>query len=260
MPTRNGKRSTVDRRNEILKRLQDQGKVKVDELSKSFSVSSVTIRNDLEFLEEKGIIHRIYGGALIREVVSHDKELDEKQKLHAEEKKEIGQAAANMILDGESIVLDSGTTTLAIAEAIKEKQDLTVMTNAINIAVELAGLENITVMLTGGTLRKKSYSLVGPEAESAVQKYYFDKFFLAVDGFDINYALTTPNPLEARLNRLMIEQSQEVIVVTDSSKFSRRSFSVICDVSEIDYVITDAGISGEYQNTLNNKNINVIIA
>jgi len=259
MGNNNKSKSTVDRRNEILKRLQEHGKVKVENLSKSFSVSSVTIRNDLEFLEEKGIIHRIYGGALLREVVSHDKELDEKQKLHAEEKKRIGQAAADMIVDGESIVLDSGTTTLAIAESIKDKHDLTVMTNAINIAVELAGLENITVMLTGGTLRKKSYSLVGPEAESAIQKYYFDKFFLAVDGFDMNHVLTTPNPLEARLNRLMIDQSQEVIVVTDSSKFGRRSFSVICDVSEIDTVITDKGIGESYRNETKNKNVNVII-
>jgi len=258
MAKNNKRRGTVDRRDEILRTLREKGKVKVDELSEVFDVSSVTIRNDLEFLEQKGIIYRIYGGALLREVVSHDTELDEKQKLHPEEKKRIGQASADLVLDGESIILDSGTTTLQIAKHIKEKQNLTVMTNAINIAFELAGINEITMMLTGGMIRKKSYSLVGPEAEASIQSYYFDKFFLGVDGFDLRYALTTPNPMEAQLNRLMVERSNEVIAVTDSSKFGRRSFSYICALEDIDCVITDADIPQSYQDELTKMNIRVI--
>ncbi len=226
-------KTTVERRDRIIQILNEDGKVKVNELSDLFGVSSVTIRNDLEFFEKKGIVHRSYGGALLRNSVYDDSSIEEKQKLHAAEKKKIGQYAANMIKDGESIVLDSGTTTREIAINLKDKKNLTIMTNAINIALELAGLNNLNVMMTGGVLREKSYSLVGPEAEATISNFYFDKLFLGVDGLDINYGLTTPNPLEAQLNRLMVKRSNEVIAVTDSSKFGRHNFSFICDLEPI---------------------------
>jgi len=251
-------KTTVDRRDEIVRLLNENGKVKVEELSNQFDVSSVTIRNDLDYLEKKGIVHRTYGGALVRDIVAYDSSLTEKQKLHAEEKRKIGIKAAELIHAGDSIILDSGTTTRQIAVNIKEKNDITVLTNAINIAVELAALENITVMLTGGTLRKKSYSLVGPEAEKTIKNYYFDRLFLGVDGFDLEVGLTTPNPLEAQLNRLMVQMANEVIAVTDSSKFGRRSFSFICELDEIDQIITDKDIPKQYTEGLKKRNISII--
>jgi len=252
-------KTTVDRRGGIVRLLNENGKVKVEELSNQFDVSSVTIRNDLDYLEKKGIVHRTYGGALVRDIVAYDSSLTEKQNLHAEEKRKIGAKAAELIHNGDSIILDSGTTTRHIAVNIKEKTDLTVLTNAINIAVELAGQEKITVMLTGGTLRKKSYSLVGPEAENTLKNYYFDRLFLGVDGFDLEAGLTTPNPLEAQLNRLMVQMANEVIAVTDSSKFGRRSFSFICELDNIDTIVTDSNIPKDYKNGLNKRNIEVII-
>lgn len=251
-------KSTVDRRDQIIQILTDEGSVKVDELSGKFDVSTVTIRNDLDFLEKKGIVHRTYGGALLRNNVYNDPSLEEKQKLHSEEKQRIGKKAAEIIKDGDSIVLDSGTTTLEIAMRIKEKQNLTVMTNAINIALELAGLTNISVMLTGGILREKSYSLVGPEAEATMKNYYFDKLFLGMDGLDLKYGLTTANPMEAQLNRLMVERANQVFSVTDSSKFGRHSFSFICDLTPVGTIITDTGISEEYEKSLKKRDINVI--
>lgn len=251
-------KSTVDRRNKIIQILTEDGSVKVDELSETFDVSTVTIRNDLDFLEKKGIAHRTHGGALIRNTVYNDPSLEEKQKLHADEKKRIGNRAAEMVSDGDSILLDSGTTTREIAIRIKEKRNLSVMTNSINIALELAGLSDITVMLTGGVLREKSYSLVGPEAESTMRNYYFDKLFLGVDGLDIKYGLTTSNPQEAQLNRLMVERANQVIAVTDSSKFGRHSFSFICDLAPISTIITDTNISEEYETQLKKRDINVI--
>lgn len=251
-------KSTVDRRDQIIQILNKEGSVKVDELSDKFDVSTVTIRNDLEFLEEKGIIHRTYGGALLRNNVYNDPSLEEKQKLHAEEKERIGERAAKMISDGDSILLDSGTTTREIAIQIKERQNLTVMTNAVNIALELAGLPDIRVMLTGGVLREKSYSLVGPEAEATLQNYYFDKLFLGVDGLDFSYGLTTSHPQEAKLNRLMVEHANQVIAVTDSSKFGRHSFSFICDLSPISTLITDNNIEPEFEQKLQEENIKVI--
>jgi DeoR family transcriptional regulator of aga operon len=148
---------------------------------------------------------------------------------------------------------------LQVAKSIGKDIDLTVMTNAINISFELAPYTNISLMLTGGTLRKKSYSLVGPEAESTINRYYFDKFFLGLDGLDMEFGITTPNPLEAQLNRIMVERSHGVIAVTDSSKFDKKSFSFICNLDEIDCVITDNGIFEEYIAAMENKNIKVMI-
>lgn len=251
-------KSTVDRRDQIIQILTNEGSVKVEKLSTRFDVSAVTIRNDLEFLEQKGIVHRTYGGALLRNNVYNDPSLEEKQKLHSDEKQRIGMEAAGMIQDGDTILLDSGTTTREIAIRIKDRTNLTVMTNAINIALELAGIPEIRVMLTGGVLREKSYSLVGPEAESTMRNYYFDKLFLGVDGLDLEYGLTTSHPQEAQLNRLMVERANQVIAVTDSSKFGRHSFSFICGLSPIATLITDTNLTREYESELTKQNIKVV--
>lgn len=251
-------RSTVERRDSIIQILYNEGKVRVDQLSEKFSVTSVTIRNDLDFLEKKGILHRTHGGALIRKNVYEDPTIEEKQKLHINEKQRIGQKAIDLINDGDSILLDSGTTTLEIARRLKGVKNLTIMTNAIKIALDLASRDEITVMLTGGTIRRESYSLVGPDAESTIRNYNFDKLFLGVDGLDLEFGLTTPNPMEAQLNRLMVKKASEVIAVTDSSKLGRHSFSQICDLDEIGTIITDTNIMPEFEDQLERKQINVI--
>lgn len=248
-------KSTVDRRDKIIQKIQDKGSARVDELSDEFNVSTVTIRNDLDFFEEKGLIHRTYGGALLRNDVYRDPSIEEKKKININEKRRISEYAAGLVEDGEAIVLDSGSTTREIALRLKDKKNLTIMTNAINIALELVGSEGLELMLTGGVLRNKSYSLVGPEAERTMQNYYFDKFFLGVDGIDFEHGLTTPHPLEAQLNRLMVERSNTVIAVTDSTKFGRHSFSYISDLALIDMIITDEGISEEFEKRLKQQDI-----
>lgn len=251
-------RSTVERRDSIIQIIQKDGKVRVDNLSDKFDVSSVTIRNDLDFLEKKGIVHRTHGGALLRKSVYEDPSLEEKQQRFQEEKQRIGAKAVELINDGDSILLDSGTTAMEIAQRINGKKNLTVMTNAINLSLKLGNYESISVMLTGGLLRRESFSLVGPEAEATISNYYFDKLFLGVDGLDINFGLTTPNPMEAQLNRIMVERAQQVIAITDSSKFGRHSFSYICDVDVISTLITDTNISVEFERELLRRNIDVI--
>jgi len=251
-------RSTVDRRDKIINKIQSEGTVRVDELSEEFGVSSVTIRNDLDFFEEKGLIHRTYGGALLRNNVYKDPSIEEKKKINIEEKRRIGEHAASLIKNGESIILDSGSTTREVALRLKDKEELTIMTNAINIALELAGSTNIEVMLTGGVMRNKSYSLIGPEAERTMQNYYFDKLFLGVDGINFDRGLTTSHPLEARLNRIMVERSSNVIAITDSTKFGRYSFSYICDLDIVDMVITDKNISTEAEQKLKERQIVVV--
>jgi DeoR family transcriptional regulator, aga operon transcriptional repressor len=232
-----------ERRREILEILQSDGRVLVGDLSKRFKTSLITIRKDLEFLHHHGMLERTHGGALpLRTGALNDRTLQEKERLHRQEKMRIAAAAAKMIRSGQVVILDSGTTTTAIARACRDFRSLTIITNATNIAGELAGTP-VDVILTGGVLRKNSFSLVGPLAEESLRKLNADLLFLAVDGFDVRYGLTTPNLLEARVNRAMAEAARRTVVVCDSSKFGRRSLSLIMPTSAVHETITDRGIS-----------------
>src|ERR1700682_5718416 len=174
-----------ERRREILELLRNEGRVLVRDLSKRFRTSLITIRKDLESLHHQGQLERTHGGALpVRTGAIQDQSLQEKERLHRSEKMRIAAAAIKMIRPGQVIILDSGTTTTAIARGCRQLRSLTVITNATNIASELAG-SNVEVILTGGSLRKNSFSLVGPLAEESLRKLNADLLFLAVDGFDV---------------------------------------------------------------------------
>jgi DeoR family transcriptional regulator, aga operon transcriptional repressor len=231
-----------ERRRHILELLNRDGRVLVVDLAKQFRTSQVTIRKDLDALEAHGRIHRSHGGALpARESALEDPTLREKEKLHRKEKLQIAGAAARMVREGQVVILDSGTTTTAIARALRKFQNLTVITNAVNIAAELSG-SSLEVILTGGSLRKNSFSLVGPIAEETLRRLNADILFLGVDGFDVQHGLTTPNLLEAKVNRAMMDVARIVVAVCDSSKFGRRTLSAIAPPSEVHYLITDRGI------------------
>ena len=232
-----------ERRRAILEILEREGRVLVTELSEQFKTSQVTVRKDLEVLHEQRHLHRTHGGALpAREGATEDPTLREKEQLHRKEKLHIAAAAARMVNEGQVVILDSGTTTTAIARALRHFKKLTIITNAVNIAAELAGTP-IDVILTGGTLRKNSFSLVGPIAEETLRHLSADLLFLGVDGFDVHYGLSTPNLLESKVNRVMVEVAKRTVVVCDSSKFGRRSLSLIVPTSAVQQVITDHSVS-----------------
>jgi DeoR family transcriptional regulator of aga operon len=170
----------------------------------------------------------------------------------------IASAAVRMIREGQVIIQDSGTTTTAIARGCKQFRSLTVITNGTNIAEELAGT-SVEVILTGGTLRKDSFSLVGPLAEESLRQLSADMLFLAVDGFDTQYGVTTPNQLEARVNRVMAKTARRIIVVCDSSKFGRRSLSLIMPTSAVHEAITDKKIGKPHLRALREANIEVTL-
>jgi DeoR family transcriptional regulator of aga operon len=203
---------------------------------------------------------RTRGGAFKLERVGLDFDLSEKNTLHLQEKKRIGVAAAQLLEEGDTIILDSGSTTMEITKHLSRFSNLTIITNALNIAISLAELKNINVIIPGGILRRNSLSLVGSTAEETFQHYFCDKLFLAVDGFNLTSGLSTPNVEEAYLNKIMISIAKKVIVVTDSSKFNKRSFAVIAPISKVDIVVTDSGIPPEVQKELENAGIQVIIA
>ncbi len=228
-----------ERRRAILEILNREGRVLVIDLARRFETSQVTIRKDLEALHAHGLIHRTHGGGLpAREGALEDPTLREKEKLHHKEKLHIAAAAAKMVQEGQVIILDSGTTTTEIARALRNFKTLTIVTNAVNIAAELSGTE-VDVILTGGTLRKNSFSLVGPIAEETLRRLNADVLFLGVDGFDVHYGLSTPNLLEAKVNRTMVEVAKRTIAVCDASKFGRRSLSLIAPPTALHEVITD---------------------
>ena len=248
-----------ERRREILGVLQREGRVVVKDLAQRYSTSLITIRKDLEYLHQQGRIERAHGGALpIDAAALRDPTLLEKERLNRKEKARIAAAAARLVHPDQAIILDSGTTTTAVARATKHIRNLTVITNAVNIAAELAGT-NTEVILTGGALRPNSFSLVGPLAEDSLRHVTADLLFLAVDGFDLQYGLTTPNLLEARVNRVMIENAKTTVVVCDSSKFGRRSLSFIAPVSAVHHTITDKKIPPKYLRNLREAGLKITV-
>lgn len=248
-----------ERQRAILEILSREGRVLVVDLAKRFRTSQVTIRKDLETLHNKGRVHRTHGGALTASSNAlEDPTLRDKEKLHRKEKLQIAAAAAGMVSEGQVVILDSGTTTTAIARALRNFQNLTIITNAVNIAVELSG-SPVEVILTGGNVRKNSFSQVGPLAEETLRRLSADIFFLGVDGFDVDFGLTTPNLLEAKVNRAMMDVAKITVAVCDSSKFGKRSLSLLGPPSSVHQVITDRGILKSDLNALKKAGVEVTV-
>jgi DeoR family transcriptional regulator of aga operon len=250
-----------ERRRRIRELLESQERVRVEELVARFHVSAVTIRGDLDALSQAGLILRSHGGALRRDESRDDIPLPVKETLHREEKVRIAQAAVKMIHDGETILLDSGTTTAEIARQIKFRsfRSLNVITNALNVAMELATVPAVRVIMVGGILRHMSFSLAGPQAEQTLRGLHADRLFLGVDGLDPEIGLMTPDVLEAQLNATMIQVAREVVVVADSSKFERRSVSVIAKLDSVHKLVTDSGVPEALLAALRSRNIEVLV-
>lgn len=248
-----------ERRRHILLQIQNHGRVVVQELAQTLGISQITIRKDLEHLQSKGLVQRTHGGALpVLTGALFDPTLHEKETQHSQEKQRIATAAARLVQEGQCVMLDSGTTTTAVAHALRRFTRLTVITNAINIAADLTGTE-FEVIVVGGTLRKNSFSLVGPLAEDVLDEMHADILFLGVDGFDPEGGLTTPNVLESRVNRSMVQAAKRVVVVCDSTKFGRRSLSRIVPATQVHCVITDRGLSEKNAEILRGEGIDLIL-
>lgn len=254
-------KSTVTRRAKILEELEAKGQVSVSELSNMFKISEVTIRNDLSHLEKQNMLIRARGGAIKIKFyrMGFDPSLSDKQKEFLKEKQRIGKAAAELLEEGDTVVMDSGTTTTEVAKNLENFKNLTIITNALNIASILAGFEGLNIFMPGGSLRKKSLSLVGVLADESFEKFYCDKLILGADGFDTKHGLSTPNSEEAHLKQIMIKIAKKVVAVADSSKFERRRFAFVAPISDIDVVVTDSGIKEDDKVRLEKNGVEVIV-
>jgi len=250
-----------ERRSRINELIEARDRATVQELAARFGVSTVTIRSDLDALAKAGGVIRSHGGALRRDEETEDMPLVLKQTLHRGEKMRIAEAAARMIREDETIILDSGTTTAAIASRIGglRLRALTVITNALNVASALANLTHVRLIMIGGLLRQVSSSLVGPQAEQVLRGLHADRLFLGVDSLDPEIGVMTPDILEAQLNALMIEVSQEVVAVADASKFHRRSLSVIAPVEKLHKLVSDTSASPKIVEALRARGVEVIL-
>jgi DeoR family transcriptional regulator, aga operon transcriptional repressor len=229
-----------ERLSAILEALANDGSVGVADLATQLDVSAATVRRDLEFLEHQRMLTRTHGGAVAQGVL-YELPLRYKSARHQEEKKRIAAEAASRVADGVAIGLTGGTTTTEVARAVIDRQRLTVVTNALNIASELAIRPNLKLVVTGGYARPESYELVGPLAEQALAGLNLDVVFLGVDGISPTAGITTHHEVEAHTNLALIERARHVVVVTDSSKIGLVAFAQICPIDRVHEVITDAG-------------------
>lgn len=229
----------IERRNAILAKLQEERKVVVNELATSFRVTEETIRRDLDKLEKEGMAKKTYGGAVLNENLNIDLPYNVRRKSNVEGKNYIAQVISDMIEDGDNIILDASTTALAVAQKIKEKNGITVITNSIEIILELSDKSNFKILSTGGMLKEGSLALVGYQAERMIGTFHVDLAIVSCKGIDISHGLTDSNEADAEVKKSIIKSSNKKILAVDSTKFDKISFATICDFSNIDVIVTE---------------------
>jgi DeoR family transcriptional regulator of aga operon len=239
-----------DRTEEILKELLRTGEVSVSDLVQQLNVSPATVRRALQSLERSGLLRRTHGGAvplepLLYEPFRHVSSFQEQEKQRVDEKRRIGLAAAELVSDGETIAIGAGTTTTQVARSIRHRKGLTIVTNAINIAMELSHRDDLKVMVTGGWVSGSWFALVGPSAIESAGEMFVDKAFIGVDGIHAERGLTTNYPDQATIHRAMIKQARRTIVVADHYKLGVVGTALICPVADIHTLITDGGAPDE---------------
>lgn len=256
---------TEKRAKEILRLLLSHGKTSVEELTEMFGTSPASIRRDLVRLEERGLVHRTHGGAMlagqIYEPFRFDASFHEREGRFTPEKQRIAMAAAELVQENETIGFTAGTTTTQVARALRLRSGLHVITNAVNIGMELSSSNGLDTTLTGGCMRwPGAFSLIGPAALECLNVVVMDKVFIGVTGVDTEHGATTIEADEAAVFRTMSRRAKQVIVVADSSKVGMISPSVICPVNDIDILITDDGISQDVVKTFERCDVRVVIA
>jgi DeoR family transcriptional regulator of aga operon len=247
-----------DRLSRIVEQISTNGSVGVGDLAETLGVSAATVRRDLQLLEEQRLLARTHGGAVAHGVL-YELPLRYRSARRQEDKARIAKAAAQRVADGSAIGMTGGTTTTEVARALSDRRLLTVVTNSLNIASELAVRPNLKLVVTGGVARAESYELVGPLAEAALASFNLDVVLVGVDGISVAAGLTTHHDVEAHTNRALIARARRVVVVTDSSKIGQVAFARICDLESVDEVISDTGADDEEVGRLREAGVEVTL-
>lgn len=249
----------ADRLASVLDELSAGGSVRVAELSERFGVSVATVRRDLELLEKQRLVSRVHGGAVARGLL-YELPLRYKVARNQEEKRRVASAAAAHVEEGTTVGLTGGTTTTEVARALSDVPELTIVTNALNIASEMAVRSNLKLVVPGGVARSASYELVGPIAETALAGLNLDLVFVGVDGIAPGAGLTTHHEVEAYTNRALIKRAARSIAVADASKLGRVAFARICEIGEVSAMITDRAADREVIGQLESEGLEVELA
>lgn len=256
----------AERELRIINKLRAEKIVHLTDLSRTIGVSENTVRRDLERLQGLGILKRTHGGAVLTEDQrethgSDDVEWMTRQEHLPAQKETIGRKAAEMVLDGEAIILDAGTTTMQIARQLRQKRNLTVVTNAVNIGLELSRADSITVVLTGGILRELSKSLIGPLTEEFLGgRIHVDRLFLSAGGVTLEDGAMNANTIEVPIKRAMIRAAREVVLVVTHDKVGKKSFTPITPLSSLAAIITDSGVDPRMADAFRERGVTLIIA
>ncbi len=251
--------SSRERRDKILEILIENDQVRVSSLCKLFNVSRETIRHDLIRLQEEGLIIKEHGSAALNRESILDIDFAKRARDHAVQKRRIGLEAAKLIKDGETIIIDSGSTTPHIARNIRNIKSLTVITPSLKVTSELGGKEGITVIMPGGIFNPTGYSLYGPQTEEFFPKINANKLFLAIHGVDIERGLTEINIQIAHLKQVMINSAKEIILVADSSKFGKVEYAGVAPIDKVNAIITDRDLDKGIAEEIQSLGINLIL-
>lgn len=255
---------TQDRANQILHLLLQSGTSCVEDLALSVNSSPASVRRDLIKLEQRGLVHRTHGGVELAGKLTYapfrfDAAFPLREERFADEKRRIAVAAAAMVAQGETIALSPGTTTTQVARSLRHRDDIHIVTSAVNIGMELSSQPNSKVTLTGGTIRwPGSFSMVGATAFDAIQKLYFDKVFMGATGIHLEQGLTVIESDEALVLGEMVKHARQVIAVADASKLGMISTNRVCELSQIHTIITDDSISPDLAELFRRKNIQIL--
>lgn len=249
-----------ERLQRIAEYVQNQSRASVQELCSAFQVSESTVRRDLNELENRSLLKRTHGGAVFLQSVAFEPTYLEKEDKYRAEKAGIAKKAAELIKDGDSLIIDSGTTTLFLAAELARFSNLTVVTNSINLLQKLSSMSGVNTISTGGMLRTNTLALAGPGAEESLKRIRVDKAFIATNGLDVDAGLTTPNLVEASIKSKMMSVADQVYVLADHTKIGHISFAKFGNLENIDACITGNTVSEEQKMEFEKRNIKFIFA
>lgn len=247
----------IERRKEILAKLQQNKRVLVNDLSKTYNVTEETIRRDLEKLEKEGLVKKTYGGAILNESLNVDLPYNIRKKTNVSNKQYIAEILSSIIEDGDHIMMDASSTAVYTAKYIKNKKDITLITNSVEILLDLSDITGWKIISTGGILKEGSLSLVGYQAQKMLQSFHVDKTIISCKGIDIQNGFTDSNEADIQIKNLMLKAANQKILAADSAKFDKTSFIQVSDFNDIDIIVTDTKPNQEWLQKFNSLNIKI---